>query len=464
MTFAIRKPPLSRRTVLRGAIGGAAVALAVPPLEAMFGGAGARAADPEGEPIFGLFYWANGVPWHAAHGSDQGANSPGGDVWTPPTQGPDYVPSPLLMPLAAHKVSVATGLEPKTEIPDNPPGQSDGHMRGFMVALTGDRIRPEGFDHPSHTLTCLRPTIDQYIAGHEQFYGNAPPRFRYLCLGVSEARFHDYGHWNAISHSGPDSPIAAIHSPAQLYSLLFDVPADLQALARRVTLIDAVLDDAEGLRARLGGTDRQRLEAHLDHLREVQRRLELSSGTCDAAPAPPGDSGDLIARTDIMAELLAVALNCGLTRVFSFMLTSPATTHVFDNLGVPNGMHQVCHDGKWEFVRAITEYQMLAFARLLDRLVDPEIALDPMGNTVLDRALVYGVSEYGEGYKHSVAEMPVVLAGGACGKLVRGYHYREPGGNLCKVHVTILRALGIDCPSYGFSGAETSEHLTGILA
>ncbi len=58
----------------------------------------------------------------------------------------------------------------------------------------------------------------------------------------------------------------------------------------------------------------------------------------------------------------------------------------------------------------------------------------------------------------------VVLAGGACGKLVRGYHYREPGGNLCKVHVTIQRALGIDCPSYGFNGAETTEHLTGILA
>ena len=103
-------------------------------------------------------------------------------------------------------------------------------MRGFMVAMTGDRIRPEGFDHPSHTLTCLRPTLDQYVATHEQFYGNSPSRFRSLCLGVSEARFHDYGHWNAISFTGPDSPVAAVHSPAQLYSMLFDVPAYHKAM------------------------------------------------------------------------------------------------------------------------------------------------------------------------------------------------------------------------------------------
>jgi hypothetical protein len=100
-------------------------------------------------------------------------------------------------------------------------------MRGWHVALTGDRMRPEGFDHPSHTMTVLRPTLDQYVATHEQFYGKAPPRFRSLVLGVSEARFHDYGHWNAISYSGPDSPIAPVMSPGQLYSLLFDVPGDL---------------------------------------------------------------------------------------------------------------------------------------------------------------------------------------------------------------------------------------------
>ena len=72
-------------------------------------------------------------------------------------------------------------------------------------------------------------------------------------------------------------------------------------------------------------------------------------------------------RTQIMAELLAVALRCNLTRVFTFMLTSPATTHVFSDLGVPDGMHKTCHDGHWERVRAITESQMGRLCALAGR-------------------------------------------------------------------------------------------------
>ena len=451
--------PRPRRTFLRGALGGAAVALAVPPLEAMYAARVARGESQAPDPIFGLFFWANGTPWHAGHGATQGQ---GGhpDLWTPGEVGAYTQLSPLLAPLAAHKPIVATGLEPKTEVPANPPGQSDGHMRGFMVSMTGDRIRPEGFDHPSHTLTALRPTLDQYIAKHDAFYGKYPTRFRSLVLGVSPIRFHDYGHWNAISYNGPDSLNLPMQSPSQLYSTLFDVPADLVAVGRRARLVDAVLADAQSLRVRLGGPDRQRLDDHLDHLNEVQRRLELTSGTCEEAPAPQGDTDDVLAKTEIMAEILAVALHCDLTRVFSFMLTSPATNHVFKNLGVGNAMHQVCHDGQWEQVRAITEYHMHCFARLLDQMAKFQ---DPQGNTLLDRACVFGVSEYGEGWQHSTAEMPALLVGGCNGRLARGLHVREPGGNIAKVHLTLLNALGIDTPTWGWNGGETSDALAGVL-
>ena len=185
------KKPLARRTFLRGALtGGAVASLGLPLLDAMLPTRPARADAPTALPIFGIFYWANGMPWHAAHGETQGA---GGypDLWTPAATGPAYPTSPLLTPLAAHQVSVITGLEPKTIVPEAPPGQSDGHMRGWHVAMTGAQMRAEGFDHPSHTMTVQQPTLDQYVATHEQFYGKAPPRFRSLVLGVSEARFHD---------------------------------------------------------------------------------------------------------------------------------------------------------------------------------------------------------------------------------------------------------------------------------
>jgi hypothetical protein len=161
-----------------------------------------------------------------------------------------------------------------------------------------------------------------------------------------------------------------------------------------------------------------------------------------------------------MADLLAIALQCNQTRVFSFMFTSPATTHVFNNLGVPNGMHATVHAGEWQHARNITQYQMEAFGILLDRLAN---RLDPLGTTLLDRSLVFGVSEYGEGWQHGVRELPVVIAGGANGAINRNVHVREPQGNISKAHVTMLRALGINTPSYGFNGGETSDEYTELL-
>ncbi|MFT3775459.1 MAG: DUF1552 domain-containing protein [Minicystis sp.] len=450
---------LSRRTMLRGALAGGAVALGLPLLDAMLRNDGTPAEGAELGPIFGIFYWANGLPWHGRHGAMQGSDPNAKDLWTPSTTGAGYAPSELLLPLAAHQVSIVTGLEPKTEVPPSPPGQEDGHMRGFMVALTSDRIRPEGFDHASHTLTALRPSLDQYVAKHPDFYGKYPPRFRSLQVGVSHARFHDYGHWNAISYNGPDSLNLPIMDAGQLYDLLFSVPKDSAGLGRRAKLLDAVKDDAKSLRGRLGKKDGERIEEHLDHLSEIQRRLQLSTLACEAPPKPAG-SPDLLEQTGIMARLLALALQCDVTRVFSFMLTSPATVHVFDNLGVPDGMHKTCHDGLWQSVKAITEYQMKCFARMMDELA---AVVDPMGKTLMDRALIYGTSEYGEGWQHSDKEMPVLLAGRAAGKLKPGVHVREQDGNMSKAHVTLLRGLGLETPSYGFNGGETTETFGELL-
>jgi hypothetical protein len=448
---------LSRRAALRGLMGGTTIAIGLPALEAMLGPREASADSSVLGPIFGIFFWANGMPWHGLHGAAHEGNP---DVWTPPQTGLAYTPSELLAPLASHEVSVITGLEPKTEIPPAPPGQSDGHMRGFMVALTGDRIRPEGFDHPSHTLTALRPSLDQYVAQHPDFYGNDPPRFRSLVLGASTARFHDYGHWNAISYNGPDALNLPIQDPGQFYDHLFSVPQDEDLLDRRARVLDAVLADASDLRHKLGANDRHRLDEHLSHIDEVQRRLELAQIECEDPGRPIGNE-DLIQKTDLMAELLAVALQCNQTRVFSYMLTSPASTHVFSNIGVPDGMHKTCHDGHWGRVRDITLYQMQAFSVFLDKLA---ARVDPLGHSLLDRALVYGTSEYGEGWQHSVAEMPVIFAGGANGAIVRNRHVREQTGNISKAQVTMLRALGIHTPSFGFNGGETSDEFTDLLA
>jgi Protein of unknown function (DUF1552) len=449
---------LPRRTFLRGALATGTVALALPALEAMFDSKGALADGPPEPSIFGTFFWANGLPWHAKHtgsavpdpGFDPATNV---DLWTPAQIGQGYAATPLLAPIAPYMPNVITGLEPKTDYVTG--GETDGHMRGFMVALTSDRVNPEGFYHNSHTLTSERETLDQFVAKHEAFYATGVPRFRSLVLGVSPARFHQYGHWNSISYNGPNSLNPPIMDPVQLFNLLFAPPGDATVLERRASLLDAVMDDYHTLKTRLGAADRARVEAHLEHLDEVQRRLELSTLACEGPAQPPSTSADLLTQTATMADLLALGLKCGITRVFSFMLTSPATTHLFANIpGVSNDMHTTCHAGQWAAVRDITLYQMQAFAILLEKLSAVEVA---PGVTALDASVIFGTSEYGEGWKHGVQEMPVILAGRGYGKLKQGYHLREEAGNMAKAHVTLLRALGLDIASYGFHASETTE-------
>jgi hypothetical protein len=450
---------LSRRTFLRGAVGGTAVALALPTLDAMLTPNGAHADGSDRGPFFGVFFWANGLPWHSVHGGEQAGNP---DVWTPASTGAGFAATPLLAPLMRHQVSVATGLQPHTDTPATPGGQGDGHMRGFMNSLTGDRIRSEGFDHPSHTLTALRPSIDQYVAQHPSFYSEEP-RFRSIVAGASTARFHDYGHWNAISYNGPDALNQPYLDPNTLHTALFDVPASAVEAGRRGRLLDAVLGDARDLRAKVGASDKLRIDAHLEHLYTIQGRLGQGGALCEE-PGRPGNlvglgRGSALAKTEIMGELLALAVRCDITRSFSFMLTSPASTHVYDQLGVPDGLHKTVHDGHWSRMRDVTLHQMECFAAFLDNFNTD----DGMGGTLLDRGVVYGCSEYGEGYKHSVKEMPVVFAGGGCGRLARGVHTRNAGGNIVDAHMTTLQALGLPDTEFGWNGGRTTDSISGFV-
>ena len=115
----------------------------------------------------------------------------------------------------------------------------------------------------------------------------------------------------------------------------------------------------------------------------------------------------------------------------------------------------------WNEVRDVTAYHMQAFARFLDEMAAVQ---DPTGQSLMDRLLVYGCSEYGEGWKHGVKEMPVVMAGGASGALQRGVHVREAGGNMAKAQLTMLKALGLSDTAFGFNGAETSDTFAGLLS
>jgi hypothetical protein len=467
---------ISRRAMLKGILGGSTVCLGLPLLEQMLNNNGTALAVGTPLPIrYGMFFWGNGLPWTYRHRGTTDVVSPGithdladslTDLYTPTTQGKGWTVPDTLKPLANHvgDINVVTGMEPKTTIPATPAGQSDGHMRGICVALTADQINPVGFDHDPHIFAVNRATLDQYIAKHPQFYTDGDPQFRSLELGMSEATLHNFGTWTAISHNGPNSLNPPIRDPLKFFNQVFAVKPDLTEVTRQTSVLDVVAEDTRLLQMRLGKRDNQRLDEHLTHINEIERRLKVARAACTPPAAPQGTfTGEtsVAAKLDVMADILVVALRCDLTRVFTIAFTTGASLLQMNGAGEINGsgahqLHDACHGGERDIIIAFTKLNLTAYATLLDKLTRDQ---DVNGQTLLDSSVIFGTSEYGEGYTHSNKEHPIIIAGRANGKLDTGNHYREESGNMARAHLTVLRALGIDAPSYGFNGGETSTPL-----
>ena len=126
----MKRTKLSRRTMLRGICGGAAVAIGLPALEIFLNGNGTAYAAGDALPKrFGIFFWGNGVlP----------------DRWVPKGSGPTWDLSPTLAPLAGVKdqISIITGMKVYTgnSVPHGS-GPVGSHAARDASRATGSRMR-----------------------------------------------------------------------------------------------------------------------------------------------------------------------------------------------------------------------------------------------------------------------------------------------------------------------------------
>ena len=84
--------------------------------------------------------------------------------------------------------------------------------------------------------------------------------------------------------------------------------------------------------------------------------------------------------------------------------------------------------------------------------------------TLLDHCLVMGFSDCSFGKSHAVDEYPVVLAGGASGRLKKGVHLRAPGANASKLGFTILGMMDAPVGEFGANEGLVAEGLDGLEA
>lgn len=476
--------PLNRRTFLRGTLLGAGTALALPMLEMFLDVNGEALADGTSlPPRFVLLYWGNGTRI---------------SKWVPTTTGPGYALSPVLAPYAPVKdyVSVVTGL--KCGI------GGIVHHWGIAGMLSAAPYQSSG----TGTVTTLtQPTFDQVVASQI----GTTTRFKSLELGIMTPTKSDEGTTlQYLSHNGPNSVNPAESSPAALFKRLYGQNALSSSYG---SVLDTVLGDIQALQKRLSTTDRQRMDEYATQVRKIESSLQQGvSSTCAGVMDPGSDSAALTTvdainkRSQAMWGLMCSALACDLTRVISVQFCGPSDCievppEVFTGASLFEGgtsplmndvTHGMTHNESTFDQPVVQKWSTFFQSQFADLLVKMKATPDGSGN-LLDHAAVMITSELSQGRNHSNLHMPMVIAGRANGKLTYpGLHlaanapaanqisgaspensYDAAGDittsstgfvNATNAHMTLLRALDINLPSYGQLGAMSSTPLTPLLA
>ncbi|MEQ9498000.1 MAG: DUF1552 domain-containing protein [Deltaproteobacteria bacterium] len=436
---------LSRRTLLKGALGGATVTVGLPALECMLNSHGTALANGTLPKRFGIWFWGNGV-------------LPA--KWVPTGEGTEWTLSDQLSPLADVKddISVVSGMSVKT-------GNAIPHGSGPGGIFSGAPLILQGGEE----YTFSTPSIDQFIA--REIGGET--RFRSLELGAKPGP--------GLSFNGPNSKNPPESSPRRFFDRIFggnftlpgDDPTPDPRLRLRRSVLDAVMGDVGRLNARLSMHDKQRLDQHLTGIRDLERRLERleqnppSLESCALPDRPAETFPDVDGRPPMpeiaraMADVLALALACDQTRVFSFWFTYPVNNVLFP--GMPAGHHRLTHDepGEQPMVNDIVKLITTELAYFVARLKSI-----PEGDaTLLDSCAVLATSDTSWGRNHTLDDYPIVIAGNACGALRKGVHYRSPSNeNASMVLLSLVRAMGIPAAEYGAEAGHVDRSLGAIEA
>ncbi|MDX2055946.1 MAG: DUF1552 domain-containing protein [Polyangiaceae bacterium] len=409
------------------------------------------------------------------------------DRFTPATTGQGFELPPLLQPLAAHKqkLTVISGLDNKVASAMGGNGHNKAG-RSILTAQTFSNAPNGGGDNGDAN----GPSIDQVIASRIQ----QTARQKSVGLAVSCAGVFEY----QLFYAGKDDPVAVQEDPIAAFDSLFSslpapgtpAPAPNLTLRERLqagrgSILDAVTKDFDTLVKRVGLEDRDRLLLHAEKIRELER-LSSAVGVPPAQGVACGkpnlglaqgfdvcnsDQEPLVARAQM--KNAAMALACDVTRVAMVQFTHyHDPTFSFLGKGIPGSYpdwHSMIHrdgglmPGRDDMVFAGMSYYSTQVAGLLDELAAVD---DGDGQTLLDNTLVLWISEFGEGGTHSTNKIPVVLAGGAGGKLKTGQHLSFANQNRTTndLFVTLLNIFGGTDTTFGFGGSDLNKGpLAGLV-
>lgn len=449
-----------RRTFLRGT--GAAVAL--PFLDAMVPAGRSRTRTSADRPTrLVCIEEVHGVPGCNEWGATQ-------QLFAPETVGRDF---------QLADANVLKALEPWREymtIVSN----TDVRMAEAFEAqeVGGDHFRSSAVfltqSHPKQTqgsdIFC-GTSLDQL---HAQRFGQetALPSLQLCIESTDKGGGCDYNYscsyTDSISWASPTDPLPMVRNPRTAFDMLFGAggTTEERAARRRVhkSILDWVANEVATMKRELGTEDRRRVDRYLETVREVERRIERvearnASGEPRELPeAPPGVPDSFSEHMRLMFDLQVLAIETDSTRVVSFKTGRDASNRTFPESGSDKAFHPASHHGGREEAilefNTICQYRTGQLAYFLKRLQETEDG----DSTLLDRSLILWGSPMGDANLHNHRRCPLVLLGGANGRLAGNMHLKAPDGTpMANVFTTLLHKLGHDeLKGFGDSTGEFS--------
>jgi Protein of unknown function (DUF1552) len=401
---------LTRRKLLQST-GLAAGTLFLPSL--LSGRAAAQAAPPK---RIIVFFTQHGTVYPNWRMRPQGqGDSEAFTAELAPLAQPEF--SQILQPLHAmrQKLTVLDGLAMASAEADE---LINEHTKGTAHALTGARMQDE--------TSAGGKSIDQLIADHIALEG----RRRSLELAIIRASSGGAVYQGAGQALPPDT------DPTSTVSRVFpaddgpDEEAPVDPMERvQSSILDLVADEYERLAPRLSGEDRDKLEAHLNLVREAEvRTRELQLLSCERPTLGALENNFATrayydTRFTAMASVITAALACDLTRVVTLQLDQLTSEHC--GVGSADIHAEYAHQQDVEpGATVMTTYGRVHAAHFAELLAMLDAV--PEGNgTLLDNTVVVWCGELATG-THKFTRWPVVIGGGGNLGLQTGRYHRYP--------------------------------------
>lgn len=444
-----QRPPMSRRTVLRGLFGASAISVGLPWLECMVPTAFAK--ESKVAPFrFGTWFWGCGV-------------TP--DRWAP-SRNEDgtltFYPESQPLESVQEHLNFFTGFD---AILDGRPNHV--HVSGTFSLRSG--IAPLNFGKMEG------PTFETKIADHI----GGRSRFKTLDFTATGNPADTYSYRSAQVRNTPE--VSAIDFYDRIYGNGFTRPGEGQFKAdpkilSRLSVLSVVSEQRKTLEARLGVEDRHRLDQYFASVREIEQQLEIQTHAPEIPPAckvpqrpdvleANYDIANINQNHELMAKLLAMSLACDQTRNFNVLFSNSASS--LHHSGVASSHHLYTHE---EFTDPQIGYQVETSKFVLENMKGfaafvKILASVPEGNgTLLDNCLVFAHSDTSWAKIHAVQGIPMMTAGKAGGRIKTGQLVQANGDPITRVGLTLQQISGMSVDRWGARSLQTDQPISQILA